>query len=165
MLVFTCTHPAVHSQRAVELFTQVYDASAEQGTLGHLSSLSHPNLSHKIKKLDQFIPFSNQQPLLPLVVAMKLAIFASAYLASVASASLFNLRSSSSSKPSPSQFTNARVSVFGLKKAVSKEDVETISSSLIEVYNEMFAHADMQMVSFETQASAAIPMELAELTG
>jgi hypothetical protein len=93
---------------------------------------------------------------------MKLAIFATSTLATFASASLFNLRSS---KPSASQFTNARVAVFGLKKAVSVEDIETISGSLVEVYNEMFAHADMQMVSFESQASAVIPMEIAELTG
>lgn len=98
---------------------------------------------------------------------MKIALFSIASWAIYASASNLKLRSTSNKHvgESASQFTNARVSVFGLKEEVSGEDIDIIGETLVSAYNEMFASPDMHLVSFQPKSAAAIPTEHAKLTG
>ncbi|GKY90333.1 hypothetical protein MPSEU_000007300 [Mayamaea pseudoterrestris] len=94
---------------------------------------------------------------------MKITILAASVF--LASASKFNLRSiAKTTDATPSQFTDARLAVFGLKAETTPEDVDIISASFKSAYNELLATPESHMVSFEPESMADIAVEIPELS-
>jgi hypothetical protein len=92
---------------------------------------------------------------------MKFSLLTISSLAVCASASNFNLRASSVSRPS--EFADASVSFSGLKQEPTGEDLEVIGESLIAAYNELFATKDKKAFTFEPKSGAIVASEIMQL--
>jgi hypothetical protein len=92
---------------------------------------------------------------------MKFSLLTISTLAAVASASNFNLRASSVTRPS--EFADASVSFSGIKQEPTSEDMEVIGESIIAAYNELFATKDKKAITFEPKSGAFVASEIVGL--
>lgn len=91
---------------------------------------------------------------------MKVSALALAAVASVASASDFNLRSAAAKfvgASATADVVDARIAVHGLTGEVDDADMVIINQSIVAAYNAAYDAAGFSLTSIETKATATIP--------